>query len=204
MDLKAYLRILGKNWIMIVVVIVVFIGATIYWTGRQPLTYSASASLDISRSEQKQSDVNYYQYDNYYNNLSANSISDNVVGWVSSPATIAEIYKKAGMDLPKGDLKSLSKIFTAKKKVATAPIIDISYTSADADQSSNLINTATNVLKAKVEQYNNNADTKTFQVNLSSPVVIENQKFYAINIFIAAFAGLLISLAVCFGKESLK
>lgn len=204
MDLKAYFRILGKNWILIVIIIVLFVGATLYFTGRQPITYSASASIDISRSEQKQSAVSYYQYDNYYSSLSANSLSDNVVGWVSSPATVAEIYKKANMDLPKGDLKALGKIFTAKKKVASAAVIDISYTSESPEQSSNLVNTATNILKDKVEKYNNNSDTGIFQVNLSSPVVIENAKPYAINIFIAAFAGLLISLAVAFGRESLK
>lgn len=204
MDLKEYFRVLGKNWIMMVVIIVLFVVAAVFWTARQPLTYSASASIDISRSENNPSSVGYYQYDSYYTNLSANSISDNVVGWVSSPSIVSEIYKKAGLELPKGDLKSLGKIFTAKKKVSTAPVIDISYTSDNPGQSSTLIDTAANVLKQKVEDYNKNADAGTFQVNTSSPVVIENPKPFSINIFIAAFAGLLISLAVAFTKEALK
>ncbi len=204
MDLKSYLKILGKNWILIVLIIVLFVGTTALLTARQPLTYSASSSIDISRAERNQASVNYYQYDNYYSNLSANSISDNAVGWVSSPSIVAEIYKKAGIKLPKGDLKSLGKIFTAKKKTATAPVIDISYTSENPEQSSNLINAAANVLKEKVEDYNKSSDSGTFQVNTTAPVVIENEKPYAINLFIAAFAGLLVSLGVAFSREALK
>jgi capsular polysaccharide biosynthesis protein len=205
MDLKDYVAILRKNWIFLLVIIIVFGLVAYLFTWKKPITYTATNTIEVAKATQKQQSLPYYEYDNYYTNLSANSISDNMVGWLSSPATVTEIYQKANLELPKGiNVSDLGKTFTAKKKVSTTAVVDISLSSSDSNQASELVSSATSVLKDKVEQYNQSSDTGDFHVIMSSPVVIQDTKSFGINIAIAAFAGLLIGLAVAFGRESLK
>jgi len=116
MEFADYIRIVKKNLLMIVVVTVLFGLAAGIVTARQDTSYQASTSIEIARLQSvDQNKVGYFQYDDFYATQVATTFSDNVVGWLASPAMVAEIFQKAGYDLPSGNLKDLGKVFTAKK-----------------------------------------------------------------------------------------
>ena len=205
MEFADYIRIVKKNLLMIVVVTVLFGLAAGIVTARQDTSYQASTSIEIARLQSvDQNKVGYFQYDDFYATQVATTFSDNVVGWLASPAMVAEIFQKAGYDLPSGNLKDLGKVFTAKKNVATSTVIVVNYFSTDYNKSEKLIATAAQVLKTKIEGYNSSASSAKFSVDVTTPVVIASPKPTALNTVIAAVVGLFISFGVAFLGESLK
>lgn len=205
MEVRDYINILKRNLALIIIATVIFAALALVMTLRQKTTYQSSISIAISSLQAtKQSDLPYYQYDNYYATQVATTLSDNVVGWMSSPSMVAEIYQAAGYPLPSGNLRELGKIFTAKKKVATATVIDIGYSSTDDQQSEKLMSATADVLKKQIESNNSANESAKFKADATTPVVIIAPKPYALNIVIAALVGLFISVGVAFLGESLK
>jgi len=205
MELTEYYRIIKKNLWLIIITVVVFVAAAWIITQGGAAKYQAGVSLDVAGAPtQRQTEVPYYQYDNYYAALAASAVSDNAIGWLSSPAGVAEVFKGAGYDLPTGDLRTLGKTFTTKKKLANSAVIDIGYTSDSTDKSERLIREAAHILKSKIEATSQSGATAKFIVSVSDPVVITEKKQVALNALIAALVGLFISLGVVFTRHQLK
>lgn len=204
MDLKDYLVILKRNLLLIVVVLLLFCLGGYFATYRQPVSNQASSTLEVQRYEtQKQSDVNYFQYGNFYGEQVSSAISDNLSGWLSSPSTVAEIFNQAGYALPNTSLKNLAKIFTAKKTISSSAVLNVSYSDSDKEKARKLTETATRVLKAKAED-SNKIGTSYVTVQIGTPVIVEAPKAYGLNIAISAFFGLVISLIIVSIREALR
>lgn len=196
---------LKRNWGIIVTIVVLFAVVAIITTIRKPVEYQAAGAFEVIRIPNiKQSEVNYYQYDNYYASEVSRSISDNIISWIGTASTVSEIYQKGGYPLPPVSIKDLSKSFTAKKKSDNSAVIDIAYSSQDELQSSRMIKAATDVLSKKVEEYNESDDSAHFRTRVSEPVVIAAPKTTALNAIIAGFLGLILSLGVVALRESIK
>jgi capsular polysaccharide biosynthesis protein len=205
MEIADYLAMIKKNIGVFVVLIVLFGGLTGYLTAVQKPTYQTSIAVDITRHQsQKQTDVSYFQYDNYYNTQAAGAISNNIAGWFSSASVVSEIFVTAGYERPEGSLKDIGKIFTAKKKVADSSVIDISYSSDDSVKADKLIKRAGEIVKSKIAEYNRTDSSGSFDVFVSDPVVVETPKMVALNSIIAAIIGLFLAFSYASIKESLK
>lgn len=205
MDIKDYARIIKNNWIILVGVIVVFVLFTYLFTLKKAPNYEASATIEVVRSQNlSQNNAPYYLYDNYYTGLAASSLSDNMLSWLSSASTVGEVFDRAGYQIPSGDSKTLAKVFTARKKLATSAVLEVSYASTDKIKAQKLIGQATEVLKEKIDQYNKVDSSADFNSIVSDPAVTEIPKTYTINLLIAAFVGILVGLSYAFLRESLK
>ena len=135
MEVKDYIRFLSKNYIAVIIITLTFALITYLITIAQPNTYQSSASLEVIKLETKpQSETPYFQYDNYYSYQAASAASDNLIGWIESAATVAQVYNKAGYQIPSANIKDLSKTFTATKTVGTSAIVSISYSSKDVQE----------------------------------------------------------------------
>ncbi len=205
MEISDYLTMIKKNVSVFVLMIILFGGLTGYFTATKKPVYQTSIAVDITRHQsQKQTDVDYFQYDNYYNTQAAGAISNNIAGWFSSASVVSEIFVSAGYEKPEGSLKDISKIFTAKKKVADSSVIDISYSSDDATKAGVLIKKAGEIVKSKVAEYNKTDSSGSFDVFVSEPVVVEAPKMTALNSIVAAIVGLFLAFSYASIKESLK
>lgn len=205
MDIRDYYEIIKKNIAYILLITIVFAAVAMIATIRKAPVFQSSATIEITKSAgNSQANVPYYQYDNYYSVQAASALSDNIIGLANGPATVAEIFQKSGYDLPTGDLKALSKVFTAKKYVTTSGVIELSYSSENQQMAKDLINAATSVLKDKISQYNTTDNNGKFAILTGSPVIIEAPKATALNTVIAAFVGLFVSLGLVFFREALK
>lgn len=204
MEINQYYDLIKKNLLFILSVVVVFVGLAMYMTARKPIDYQSSTSVEVTRTQKNsQKDVDYYQFDNYYSVMVGASVSDNILSLITSPSVVAEIYQKAGYELPKGDVKDLGKTFTAKKKVNTSAVIDISYSNSDKEKAERMIETVSDVLRNKVSDYNRATETADFSLISNKPVVIEGTKPFAINGVIAGLASLFVALTIVFLREAL-
>ncbi|MCX6809370.1 MAG: Wzz/FepE/Etk N-terminal domain-containing protein [Candidatus Berkelbacteria bacterium] len=205
MDIKDYINMLKKNAVFILIITAVFALIAAMFTSSKPFSYQASTAIEISRFQsQKQSDVAYFQFDNFYAAEVAAAVSDNMIGFLSTASTVEQIYQRAGYEVPTSDLKGLGKTFTVKKKISTSAVIDVSYADKDQAKAGALIKTAADVIKTKVEQYNKNDSSAFFVANSDSPVIVKAPKPIAINAIIAGFIGLVLSWGIASIREALK
>jgi len=205
MEIKEYVHILKRNMAFLIVILVVFIGFAWISTAMKDTSYNGSAAFEIIRVPSlKQSEVTYFQYDNFYASEVAASASDNMIGWLGSASTVADIYQKAGYEVPDTSLKELGTTFTATKKKDSSSVIDISYSSPDRERAARLIKAATEILKSKVDDYNQADTSAVFTTKFSDPVIIPQPKATLLNSLIAGFIGLIIALGLISIKEALK
>lgn len=205
MDIADYLAILRKNVVMIVGVTIVFVTIAIAVTWKIPVDYQSSCAVEVSRYQtQNQSDVSYFQYDNFYNTEVATTYANNLVGLATAPSIVAETYQRAGIAIPDVSLKDLGKTFTAKKKVDGSSVVDLTYSSKDSQKSEVMITTLSKILKEKIEDTNADDASAKFNVATSSTVVVANPKTYTLNAIIAGIFGLFLAVSYSFLRESLK
>jgi capsular polysaccharide biosynthesis protein len=207
MEVRDYIKFLSRNYVIVITTTLIFAIVTYAVTVMQPDTYQSSASLEAIRSEAKpQSEVPYFQYDNYYSYQAASAASDNLIGWIESASTVAQIYDKAGYQKPSANIKDLSKTFTATKTVGTSAVVSISYSSKDREQAEKMVSTATEVLKEKVEAYNKSSDQSQniFSAQYSEPVTVVAPKMEMLNVAIATFIGLLVAIGTVSIKEAVR
>lgn len=205
MNLAEYINILKKNLIFIILLTLIFVGVTILVTWKKSTVFQSSSAIEITRYQTlKQSEVEYFQYDNFYNTQVATTFANNLVGWAGAPSIVAQTYKEAGYDVPSVSLRDLGKTFTAKKKSEGSSVVDITYSSKDQVKAEKMISSLTLILKEKIEDNNQTDSSAKFNVNLSNPVIIASPKMYALNSVIAGLFGLFIAIGYSFVKESLK
>lgn len=205
MEVKDYVKFLSRNSVSIIAITLLFTIVAYILTVTRPDTYQSSASLEVTRIEANpQSETPYFQYDNYYSYQTASAVSDNLIGWIESAATVAQIYERAGYEIPNANIRNLSKTFTTTKTVGTSAVISITYSSKDKEQAQKMISTATEVLKEKVEAYNDLSSQNTFSVQYSNPVTVTAPKMEGLNTVIAAFVGLLVAIGTTSIREAIK
>lgn len=204
MELRDYIKIISRHfWIFIIVVILSTIFA-IFLTKTRPTTYTAATTYTINKgSTLKQSQVNYYLYDNYYNLQSATLFSQNVQLWFSSPAFVAEIYKNAGLALPDVSQKALGRIFNATYQIPNT--IQLSVKGTDANQVQTLIDSAFKVAQEKINQSGDtNDDTAYYQLNQFDPILNQNKSNLILNASIGFFSGIILGLLITFAVSYFK
>ena len=205
MEIKDYYLILKKNlWIIIVVTIVFAAIAYIMTVAAKP-DYQSSVAIEVDRlPAQAQSEVNYYQYENYYSQQVSTFITSNLSDWMTSASTVAKIFETAGYPMPSGDVKSLAKVFTVRKTQGTSAVVDVSYSSKDKAQADKVISAVSQVIEQTVADYSKNDPSGKFSTKSDQPVTVAVPKQTTINTLIATFLGLLISLGIISIREALK
>jgi capsular polysaccharide biosynthesis protein len=205
MEIKDYYLILKRNIWLIVIITVVFALVAYFMTLTGKDSYQSSVAIEVDRlSSQPQSEVSYYQFENYYSQQVSTFISSNISDWMTSASTVAKIFETAGYPTPSGDIKDLGKTFTVRKTQESSSIVDISYTSSNKDQSEKVISAASEVITNKVNEYSKSDTNGKYIVKSDTPVTVTTPKQTTINTIIATFLGFLISLGIVSIREALK
>jgi len=202
MELRDYIKIIGKNAVLFYSIIVVCIISAIIFTKMTPLTYTASTTFTINKaSASKQNSVNYYLFDNYYNVQSAGLFSQIVATWFESPSFVKEIYNKAGIEMPNISLKKLSKTFKAVRLEPAT--IDVSISGVEKEKLEKLINAAGEIAQEQTDRLGKSSES-FYEMAKFESIVTENEPNLALNILISLFGGILISMMVVFSTEYFK
>jgi len=206
MSLAELIEGLRKNiWILLFLVILLT-SAGLLATWRLPQTYEAgSLTTAVRTSTISQANVDYYLFDDYYAIQSGAFIADNIVSWLSSAPSVVSIYQIANLPLPTKNMKSLGKIFEAKKLSATSNVVTYKTTSTDEAEAKKLVESANKFVSQLVVDINSKQKEQgaQFVLNYSDTAVVKVPKAYALNGFLGGLLGLLIGLVyVAYQKSS--
>jgi len=200
-----YLKVIKKQWLVIVITIIVVWLASFIYTQRQPISYEGSTTLWITPvSSIGQKEVPYYEYDSYYSIQAGQLYALTVTSWLKSPDVIAEIYKKAGVDFTIGKMKEATQSLQATFATGslTNMAVNVKITHSNQAELSKLIDATTSVTQNKTQEYNTQAQQKiTFNVVGGLPFIIENKPSSILNSLIGILAGLVLGIFFAYFKE---
>src|SRR3990167_9592573 len=187
MELREYSKIIGKYKFIFWGIVIVAVLGTIIFTKMQPQSFLASTALTVNKgSALKQSEVNYYLYDNYYNVQSSSLFSQIVTSWFGSPAVVKEIYTRAGIDLPNVSQRALSKTF---KAVRVEPAtINVSLSGADKEKNEKLINAAAEVMQDMTNELGRSDRENVYDIVKFAPIISETSPNLWLNTIIGLIA----------------
>lgn len=206
MELREYFRIIGRHKIVFwgfVLTVVIF---ALIFSKAQSKSYLASTTFTVNKSSVlKQSEINYYLFDNYYNVQSSGLFSQIVTSWFGSAAVVKQIYSKADITLPNISQSALSKTFKAMREEPAT--INVSLVTNSKEESEKLINAAAEVMQDKTNELGRTDKENVYDIVKFTPIVTEAKPNLILNTFIGLFAGLvfgaILVLAIdYFRKES--
>jgi len=200
MELREYFKIIGKYKLVFWTIVVVATLGTFLFTKLQPKSYLASLTLTVNKATAvKQSAVNYYLYDNYYNVQSSSLFAQIVTSWFGSAGIVKDVYDKAGITLPNVSQKALTKTFKATR-IEPATIY-VSLTDSDKDQVTKLINASATVMQDKANELGRSDTENVYDVVNFTPVVSDTTPNIWLNTVIGLIAGILFGAIVALGID---
>lgn len=202
MELRDYLKLIGRHKAIFWVIVLLCGLSAMGWTKIQPKSYLASTTFTVNKtSSVSQKDATYYQFDNYYNVQSAGLFSQIVTTWFQSPSLVTEVYQKAGIAVPNISQKKLAKTFKAiQQQPAT---IEVNLTGTNKDDLNKLLNSAADVIQEKTNQLSLTGDT-SYELAKFTPVVTDNSPNLVLNSIIGLFAGIFLGAILILGVEYFK
>ncbi len=203
MELKRYFQIIGKYWIVFFVSIVVITLGSFFVTKSQPKSYLASTTITVNKaSAVKQSQVNYYLYDNYYNVQSAQLFSQTVTSWFTSPAMVSDIYAKAGVPLPSLSQAELPTLFKALRREPSS--INLSTVSSSSDEAQKLIDAAVIVTQEKTNELAKTDKENVYDIVKFNTLVSDNVPNVKLNTLIGLIVGIMFGAIFALSIEYFK
>ena len=190
MELREYFKIIGKYRTLFWAVVILATLLAFIFTKLQSQSYLASSTLTVNKSSVlKQTEVDYYVFDNYYNVQSSGLFSQIVTSWFESPAVVKEIYSKADIALPDVSQRKLSRTFKAIRiEPAT---IHVSLAGSNRDEVEKLINAAALVMQDKTNELGKSDKESVYDIVKFTPIVSETTADLWLNTLIGLIAGLI-------------
>lgn len=206
MDIYDFIRIFTKRWATIVIIVLIFWGLSVGFLLWQGQGYEAGLTFTVNPAETiDQKDVDYYLYDNYFALQAAGALADTIASSLASPATVAEIYQKAGLKLPQKSLRKLSKTFEAKKNTALVNVISATTKGPNKEEVEKLVIAAREIISNKTETQNTvSSESNKFIVNATDPVVLKIKPNYLIYSIVGIIIGLIFGILALSFQEGLK
>lgn len=202
MELRDYFKIIGRHWVIFIIIVLLGGVSALYFTKKQGSTYTASTTFTVNKnSVLPQSKTSYYLYDNYYNVQSAGLFSQIVTTWFASPSLVKEVYQTAGVEVPNVSQKSLSKTFKAVREEPAT--INVSISGSDSAELDKLINAASTVLQEKTNELGKNQDS-FYEIAKFTPIVSKNTPNIMLNTIIGLVAGAILGVMVALGIAYFK
>jgi len=190
MELREYVKIIRRYWFVFWGAIIIVALASFLYTKLQPKSYLASTTLTVNKASAiKQSQANYYLFDNYYNVQSSALFSQIVVSWFSSPAVVKAIYEKAHVPLPDISQSNLAKTFKANREEPST--IKVSLVGVNKDETTNLMNAAADVIQENTNELGRQDKENVYDIVKFSPLVSDNSSNLVLNTIIGLIIGII-------------
>lgn len=204
MELRDYLKIIGKYWLTIVGLTALVTIATIAWSVTQPVKYESSIVIAVNKPNTvPQRNASYFQYDKYYSIQASSLYADTLNAWLSSAGTAKEIYEKAGYAVPDVSIKKLGRIFKARRLPPVT--LGVSVVDRDKEKAEKLVTAASQVLEARTEEQRKGDDPDHYFTLINDTIVTaEAKQDVPLNTAIGLIAGLILGFIVAFLRDYLR
>lgn len=201
MELKEYIRIIKKNLLLfLAVVLVIVTSAFLYFTFR-PVFYDVSLTLNITRQGSQITDQ--FKYDDFYRLQADEKFSETVVEWMKTARVSADILGESGIDTSRMSLSTLSRTFRAEK--LSAQVVGIRYQAPDIKTAEKLSFSTEKVLSRITQDLNRDQKEDTwFQLSSREPVIIKNDPDNIIIFMISLTVGIFVAFWVVMGRHYLS
>ncbi len=191
MTLKDYLQFLNRYYRVILAVTAVCVALGLAVSFLSVPRYKASTTLAVRR-EAAETNPNYFTYEGYYAQQTAQEYADTVVGFLESYDTALHTLVLAGLPSGTEQVKILSSRIKAEK---TAPnLVALTLDWEDASTSATLVNSLVNATKQSSQRLNEKGD-KAIHVDplVDDPIVEELKPRFILNSAVFGLLGLLLS-----------
>jgi capsular polysaccharide biosynthesis protein len=186
MELRDYIGILKRHFIVFIAIIILTTVAAYAFTKMKPDSYTAQTTITVTNtSNLKQSQVNYYLFDNYYKNQSALLFSQTVSKWYVSDSFLNQVYQKAGID----NANSANSKFNVGASVT--PTLTVSITGKDKSELTNMVNSSVEVVQSETDKINKVSDS-SFTISSFAPTVAQNNPGTKLNTIIGFISGIIL------------
>jgi capsular polysaccharide biosynthesis protein len=204
MELRDYLQLIRKSWLMIAVMALIVSVGSALWAQLQPVKYEASATIVVTKPNTvPQRSANYFQYDKYYSIQASGLYADTLAAWLSSAGTAEEIFIKAGYPVPSTSIKKLGRIFKPRRQPPVT--ITLNLVDPDRDKAQKLVNAAVTIMKEKTDLQQKTDDPENYFNIINGPTVLaEVRPDLVINTGVGLLAGLVLGFIVAFLREYLR
>ncbi|KQO11969.1 chromosome partitioning protein [Agreia sp. Leaf244] len=199
MELRDYIRILQKSWILIAIVLLLGVGAAAAYSILQTPKYSSSAKVFVSTSAG--STVSELQQGNTFTQQRVKTYAD----LVTTPIVLLPVISELGLDLSSDQL---ARMVTASAPLDTT-LIEITVVSADNAESARIATSISESLTRVVEEVEAPADqtasspvklTLVQHASVSQSPVSPN---VPINLALGALGGLALGIGLAVLRETL-
>lgn len=201
MELKQYLKIIGKNYktVLLTAIVVAIVVVVVSW--QTPARYKVFLRLLISPTSGER--TKDYQYDGYYAIKAADEFGKTVVQWFKNPEMARSIYNQAGIDTSDRSIRKLSKAFQAQQM--DPQYIEVRFSAKTEEQAKKISLTISEIIQVKADKVAiASSQSISFSVIAEDPTIIFSQPSILINGLIALVVGLILGIFVVSAKEYLK
>ncbi len=190
MELREYVHIAKKYWVMIVVVTAVLVAGSVLFRSLQPTMYTASRALTLTRvNTQKTTD---YKFDDYYAIQSADLFNKTVIAWLQTPSDVLDVYKDAGVSAPTQNLNALSRIFDTTK--ISPQVVQVQFAASNEADAKKIADSVVKIVQNEVEKQNSlESEQASFHIDASDTVVVVTPKNLGLIAAVALLIGLFVS-----------
>jgi len=197
MELKDILQIIKRRIIILVVIIILTLGITIYWTAKTPEKYETSFIITVQANREQSFE---YQYSGYYAIQASELFINTIIGWVKSPTFVADIYKRAEIEFDNKKLKTLAKKIYARK--VPPQNISLIITDRNKERAEKIANSTIALITEKTNEINQLANSAAnFEIVGSKFITIPLKPNLLFNAIITFLVSLIIGLILIFAIE---
>lgn len=190
-ELKTLLAFIKKNALITTLIVLIFglVGVGVYYL--LPIKYLASGSLYVKRSVEN-GDSRYFTYEGYYNQQTAISYTNTVMGFLESIDVRSKALNNLGLPVSEQSLRQLGKQIKVKK--SGNQLITLSVKDSSPQQAQNLWNELAKNTINTAQQLNKDSDPALQISQLQEgPVVKEVFRNVWVNFVVGAAFGLVLA-----------
>lgn len=197
MELKDYLKILGKNKGVVWGICLIAVGLAMFLDYRKPLEYQGALTATVTNRGEPSN-----EYSQYYTVSASSVLSQSVENWFNSPNFIADVYQEAQVNLPSTNLKQLQNSFRAKRNsLESAGMVITASASSQTDLEKVLFQAQRQAQEKFSQLKQDNKISSNFSLDISEPLVLVQPKNYLQDIIFSLIIGLILGGMASFIKE---
>ncbi|MCK5465988.1 hypothetical protein KAI56_00620 [Candidatus Parcubacteria bacterium] len=200
MELKEYLKIVKKNFKLIITIGIITAVSAFAFSVAQPVKYETSLSLSIIKDKTQMTDD--FKYNGYYALQTSEIIANSIEQWFKSPETVDAIYRRAQVDSEFENIKSYAKKFTAKKM--SSQYVEVKFKSGTREEAERISTATVEIINNKTEKLKEISEQEvSFSVSSENPVIVESKADVFLNSIIGLISGLALGIFVVFLRRYL-